>query len=137
MTYSMILDMENYMEGEMQDGMEYSRLAEIAPNKRARRLLEQPSAADISHVQQLQDAYYVLTRQEYIPVSILSAKKETYAQGLKKRLLDESLDFRVYGAKYLETQDAALKNLFYRLSADVAVHTSQLTLLLFELLEKE
>ena len=50
MTYSMILDMENYMEGEMQDGMEYSRLAEIAPNKRARRLLEEMSEDEIGRL---------------------------------------------------------------------------------------
>lgn len=134
MTYSMIIDMEAYIEGELMDSNWYAALAAKAPTAFARDLLTIMGQDEYSHAKQLQDAYYVLTRQEYHPLLSPPVLPESYTECLKLRMLDEAADFKTYGTKYLEFQDAMLKNLFFSLCADVATHTSQLTLLLFETL---
>lgn len=123
-------DIAEYIGDEMKDSRYYAILAQQAPTQRAKDLLMEFSADEWTHSQRLMRAYHMLTGKVYAPPPVEEPAVPEYNEALKVRILAETADYRKYGEKYLAACNACLKEMFYALRTDEAMHAMRMQILL-------
>lgn len=128
--YRFVPDIAEYIGDEMKDSRYYSILAQSAPTQRAKDILMGFSQDEWMHSQQLIQAYQMLTGQVYTPGPIETPVIPEYSEALKVRVLAETADYKKYGEKYLAVCNTYLRDMFYMLRTDEAMHAMRMPILM-------
>ncbi|MFO7818728.1 MAG: ferritin-like domain-containing protein [Halanaerobacter sp.] len=115
------------IESELRDAAYYRALADIAPNQFALELIMEFADDEREHAYQLQQAYEHLTgktfKSEYeYEFDLDPADYEEY---LRKRVLDETADYKKYKSYYLMTHNPYLRDIFFNAMVDESQHAQR------------
>jgi hypothetical protein len=130
MDLQLVGDISEYIGDEMSDSKYYATLAGMAPTQRAHDLLMEYSADEWTHSQRLMRAYMMLTGRAFVPQAVPEPTVPAYDEALKVRVLAETSDYRKYGEKYLAACSPYLKEMFYSLRTDEAMHAMRMPILM-------
>ena len=115
--------LKEYVNDELSDSMYYDILSERAPNEQQMKLLLEFSSDEKTHAETFARAITMMTGKKYVlPFVNRPIIPSDYDEALRKRVINESGDFRKYGDEYLEATTPFLKNAFYKARTDENVH---------------
>ncbi|HHV71505.1 MAG TPA: ferritin-like domain-containing protein [Clostridia bacterium] len=128
--YLLANKLKQYIQEELTASAHYAELAKLAPNRRARMILQEFGIQEKKHAHNFMQAYYLLTGTIYqalpIPVPYLTDYKEALIEKIRK----EIKAYKIYGEQYLLATQPSLKNLFFMTKSDEAFQATTIPLLL-------
>ncbi|MCX8129365.1 MAG: ferritin-like domain-containing protein [Clostridia bacterium] len=130
--YSMIGDIEEYIQNELKDSMYYFELSKKAPSQMAKDLLEEFSKDEKTHAEGFVKAYGILTGLMFHSMDVGVQQIPEYSEALKSRFLSETSESKKYSDQYLKTRNQFLKDLFFSISSSEAQHAMKILLLMCE-----
>jgi len=128
----LIMDLEEYIQDEMQDSAYYRELAKFAPTDLSRDIILEFSMDEAMHAENFQKAYYMLTGRRYIPKPLEPIVIDDYEDALKLRIIAETGDYKKYGEQYLKAPTKYLRDLFFMTRTDEARHAMKIPILFEE-----
>ena len=115
--------LKEYVNDELSDSMYYDILSERAPNEQQMKLLLEFSSDEKIHAETFARAITMMTGKKYVlPFVNRPIIPSDYDEALRKRVINESGDFRKYGDEYLEATTPFFKTAFYKARTDENVH---------------
>ena len=123
--------LKEYVDDELSDSLYYDILSERAPDEEQKQLLLEFSRNEKDHAETFARAITMITGKKYVlPFVGRPAVPSDYHEALKKRVINESGDFRKYGNEYLEAKTPFLKDAFYKARTDENVHALRILYML-------
>ena len=119
-----------YIKDEASDSLYYQKLADEAPDERAKELLTEFSRDETQHAVNFRYVYRWITGMEANIGIVKSPQIPPYCEAIKARIVAESGDLVKYGTEKIEACDPELANLFYLTSLIEGRHGLRLTTLL-------
>lgn len=128
--YTLIMDIQEYIEDELHDSRYYALLAEKAPTSYARDMLMEFSREEQAHAGLFMRAYYLLTGSEYHLKIHKDPIVPDYIQALRDGIIAETTDYKKYGEQLQKVKSPYLQELFYKLRTEEAQLAMRMPLLL-------
>jgi len=126
----LLANISEYVKDEAQDSRYYAALAEKAPTERAKNLILDMSKDEQRHAQSLAMVYFDITHKK-LPTPVTTTPViGDFNDAVKERIIAETKDYKKYGMKYLAVPDEALKELFFMIRTDEAIHAMRMPILL-------
>lgn len=119
-----------YIHDETSDALYYQKLALLAPDPEAGKLLYEFSQDETRHATNFHRVYQQITGEKARIPPIPPPEIPMYQKAVQQRILAESSDFVKYGNEFLNAPDMYLRNLFYTTGATEAQHGMSLSTLL-------
>jgi hypothetical protein len=119
-----------YIHDETSDSLYYCKLAEQAPNRRARELFLELAGDENQHAASFRGVYCRLTGIQPRPSQVCPPQIPHYCEAIKARITEESGDLVKYGIESVNACDPMLQNLFYITSLTEGKHGMRLTTLM-------
>lgn len=124
--------LEKYIDCESNNSAYYDELAKLAPTELSRSILLNFGKDEKSHCQYLQQAYYYILNKIYVLKPAIYPDIPEYKDGLKRRLIEESDEYRKYGTHCIEESNEYLRNLFFLIKSSKAQHMMRIPILFEE-----
>ncbi|WP_193708229.1 ferritin family protein [Alkalibaculum sporogenes] len=132
----LILDLEEYIQSELQDSAFYEELSAIAPTGISSELLLEFSDDEKIHAESLQTIYSKLKGRSYTPKPLLPVQINDFTQALIQRIEVETRDYKKYGKHYLDAPTNDLQDLFFSIRDIEAQHAMRIPILLEDLRDR-
>ena len=129
---TLLQDLEEYIQDELQDSFYYQELAKSAPTNFARDIILEFSKDEKMHAQRFQEVYYMITGSYFTPKPLKPVVITDYEDSLKQRVLAETKDYGKYGEQYLKAPNKYLRYLFFRTRTVEAQHAMRISILFEE-----
>jgi rubrerythrin len=126
----LIKNLEKYIQYELQDSAYYAKLAQLAPNDQAKKIILELSKDEKLHAQNFQQLYFMLTNRYFKPNPLSPIKINAYEDALKIRILAETKDYKKYGEQYLKAPSKDIQDLFFVTKTVEAQHAMRIPVLL-------
>jgi rubrerythrin len=130
--HELAVEIEQYIENEMNDSQYYIELAKKAPSNLAREIIIGFSNDEKGHAENFKQAYYYITGRMVLLQPPGSPEIPDFNEALKVRILSETRDYKKYGEHYISAQNKYLRNLFFIIRASEAQHAMRIPILLDE-----
>lgn len=123
--------LREFLRDELADAQTYRYLARQSPTPEGRRLMQRLASDEIGHAKALQTALFLLTGGTY-PVTVVLPPQPRllWRERLRERYHEETGGAAAYAHAAERTQDACLRRMYGRLSADEYRHAEQIEKLL-------
>lgn len=129
-TIELLTKLEDYITDETNDSLYYLRLAELAPEEEDKAIILGFASDEAAHASNFKILYRLLTGTVPPEPVIVVPQIDDFEEGVERRILAESGDFRKYAMDYTEYNEPPICDLFYLTSVAEGQHAMRLTLFL-------
>ena len=129
-TIELLTKLEEYITDETNDSLYYYRLGELAPEEEDRSIILGFARDEAMHASNFKILYRLLTGTVPPEPVVVEPQIDNFEEGVERRILAESGDFRKYAMDYVEYHEPPVCDLFYLTSVAEGQHAMRLTLFL-------